>query len=180
MHDFQTIIDFWFLVTDPQSWWKKDTAFDQLIRQCFSVIHQSAIFCELAEWRTESLGKLSEIIVLNQFSRNIYRDDPRAFADNALALALAQEAINNGIDKTLLPDKKLSLYMPFMHSESKIIHEIALTLFRLPGLLSNYKFEFKHKAIFDCYRRYPHRNKILRRQSTDEEISFLEQPDSSF
>ena len=180
MHHSQMIINFWFEEIDPEYWWKKDSDFDQKIKDRFSEIHQAAIQCELYTWRKEPLGRLAEIIVLDQFSRNIYRDDPRAFTYDSIALVLSQEAIENGDDKTLKPNQKSFLYMPFMHSESKKIHEVAAKLFSQTGMESNYKFELKHKAIIDRFGRYPHRNKILDRHSTDEEIAFLKQPGSSF
>ena len=180
MHHFQTIIEFWFHEIDSTFWWEKDLDFDQEIKQRFSETHQAAIYCELASWRSAALGRLAEIIVLDQFSRNIYRDDPRAFAFDALALALAQEAIKNSSDKKLDPDQRSFLYMPFMHSESQKIHEMALTLFNQPGMESNYDFELKHKVIIDRFGRYPHRNRLLGRHSTNEEITFLQQPGTSF
>lgn len=180
MHHYQTIIDFWFEEIDPECWWKKDSDFDQKIKDRFSETHQAAIHCELYTWRKKPLGRLAEIIVLDQFSRNMYRDKPLSFAYDSMALVLSQEAIGNGADETLEPNKKSFLYMPFMHSESLKLHEVAVTLFSQAGMESNYKFELKHKAIIDRFGRYPHRNKILARQSSDEEIIFLTQPGSSF
>jgi len=125
-------------------------------------------------------GRLAEIIVLDQFSRNIYRGTARAFAQDSLALALAQEAISQDLDKQLSPEQRSFLYMPFMHSESKLIHEFALKLFQRLGNQANLEYEIKHKIIIDRFGRYPHRNQILGRESTEEELSFLTQPDSSF
>ena len=121
-----------------------------------------------------------EIIVLDQFSRNLFRDSPQAFAQDSLALALAQEAISLNLDQQLSPEQRAFLYMPFMHSESKLIHEFALKLFQRLGNPTNLEFEKKHKVIIDRFGRYPHRNQILGRASTDEELTFLTQPDSSF
>ena len=126
------------------------------------------------------MGRLAEIIVLDQFSRNIYRGTPLSFAYDPLALALAQEAITAKANQSLNPDQKAFLYMPFMHSESPAIHEIALELFKEPGLESNLDFEIRHKTIIDRFGRFPHRNEILGRQSTGEEISFLKEAGSSF
>ena len=180
MHHYQTIIDFWFEEIDPEYWWKKDSDFDQKIKDRFSETHQAAIHCELYTWRKEPLGRLAEIIVLDQFSRNMYRDNPLSFAYDSMTLVLSQEAIENGADETLGSNQKSFLYMPFMHSESKQIHGVAAKLFSQTGMESNYKFELKHKTIIDRFGRYPHRNKILNRQSTDEEIAFLKQTGSSF
>ena len=125
-------------------------------------------------------GRLAEIIVLDQFSRNIYRDRPLAFAYDATALVLAQEAVRVGADQQVDFEKRSFFYMPYMHSESPIIHNRAVELFSQPGAEFNYEFELKHKAIIDRFGRYPHRNAILGRESTPEEIEFLGQPGSSF
>jgi uncharacterized protein (DUF924 family) len=118
--------------------------------------------------------------VLDQFSRNIYRDQPKSFAFDGMALVLSQQAIDNDDDKKLDQQKRLFMYMPYMHSESKVIHQQAVVLFQRLGLEGNLEFELKHKAIIDRFGRYPHRNTILGRQSTEQEIEFLQQPDSSF
>jgi uncharacterized protein (DUF924 family) len=99
---------------------------------------------------------------------------------DSLALALAQEAVRNGADKELETNERLFMYMPYMHSESAAIHQVAVELFSVPGLESNLEFEYKHKAIIDRFGRYPHRNAILRRTSTAEELQFLTEPGSSF
>ena len=177
---FQQIIKFWFEEIQPAQWWKKDEDFDALLVERFSDIHASASCCELFEWRRQPLGRLAEIIVLDQFSRNMFRDTPRAFATDAMSLTLAQEAIACGADEALTPVQRSFMYMPFMHSESLQIHEIAVELFRKNGIQNNLDFEFKHKKIIERFGRYPHRNQILGRQSTAEEIAFLGQPGSSF
>ncbi|EAM8864593.1 DUF924 domain-containing protein, partial [Salmonella enterica] len=154
--------------------------FDQSIAQQFMSTHQQAARAELWGWRKTAEGRLAEIIVLDQFSRNLFRDSPQAFAQDSLALALAQEAISLNLDQQLSPEQRAFLYMPFMHSESKLIHEFALKLFQRLGNPTNLEFEKKHKVIIDRFGRYPHRNQILGRESTDEELTFLTQPDSSF
>ncbi|MFI7918815.1 DUF924 family protein, partial [Acinetobacter baumannii] len=117
----------------------------------------------LWSWRKTPEGRLAEIIVLDQFSRNIYRDQPESFAYDGLALALSQEAISLQLDAQLNPEQRSFLYMPFMHSESKLIHEFALKLFQRLGNEINLSFEKKHKVIIDRFGRYPHRNAILGR-----------------
>ncbi len=178
--DFNAVIDFWFNEIDSKQWWVKDLEFDQLIINRFAEIHQQAVLCELFDWRKDTLGRLAEILVLDQFSRNMFRDQPESFASDSLALVLAQEAIVSGADSELTPVQKAFLYMPFMHSESKLIHQRAVELFNGPGMEGNYDFELKHKAIIDRFGRYPHRNAILGRVSTPDEIEFLSQPGSSF
>lgn len=110
--------------------------------------------------------------MLDQFSRNIYRDQPESFAYDGLALALSQEATSLQLDAQLNPEQRSFLYMPFMHSESKLIHEFALKLFQRLGNEINLSFEKKHKVIIDRFGRYPHRNAILGRVSTPEETEF--------
>lgn len=179
MH-YEDIIDFWFKEIEQKDWWRKDPDFDQLINERFLGVHNAAIKCELFEWRKYPQGRLAEIIILDQFSRNIYRHEERAFAYDALALLLAQEAINVCANQAMNPGQKTFLYMPFMHSESVVIHEIAIKLFSEQGLDANLEFEFKHKAVIDRYGRYPHRNKILGRQSTEAELKLLKEPGSAF
>jgi uncharacterized protein (DUF924 family) len=131
-------------------------------------------------WRADPRGRLAEVIVLDQFSRNMYRGQGRAFAADALALALAQEAVAAGADLALPLEQRTFLYMPYMHSESQAIHVVAERLFRERGPKDNHDFELRHKAIIDRFGRYPHRNAALERASTSEELEFLAQPGSSF
>jgi len=178
--DYREILHFWFEETSPAQWWKKDAAFDGLIAARFGALHRRACQCELHRWRAIPEGRLAEIIVLDQFSRNIHRDTPGAFAADPQALALAQEAVAAGADRALTPGQRVFLYMPYMHSESLAIHDIAVELFRANGIPDNLDFEIRHRDIIARFGRYPHRNAILGRQSTAEEIAFLGQPGSSF
>lgn len=174
------ILKFWFEETAPAQWWKQDENFDRIIIERFSALHAAAARCELYAWRREPDGRLAEIIILDQFSRNMFRDTPRAFAQDPLALALAQEAVAAGADQALDPAGRGFLYMPYMHSESLKIHEVATALFRANANAGQLDFELRHKAIIERYGRYPHRNRILGRESTAEEIEFLKQPGSGF
>jgi uncharacterized protein (DUF924 family) len=176
----QEIVDFWFEEIEPALWWKKDDGFDALLIERFLEIHKRATLCELYEWRSEPEGRLAEIIILDQFSRNMFRGSALAFANDAMALILSQEAIACGADQALTPGQRTFLYMPFMHSESLQIHEVAVELYRSNGNPGNLDFELKHKKIIEKFGRYPHRNKVLGRQSTNDEIEFLTQPGSSF
>ena len=176
----QEVIEFWFEEIEPLSWWKKDDAFDALLVERFSEVHARACHCELFEWRREPEGRLAEVVVLDQFSRNMFRGSSRSFANDAMSLTLSQEAIACGADQALTPVQRSFLYMPFMHSESLQIHEVAVDLYRRNGIQSNLDFELKHKKIIEKFGRYPHRNKVLGRQSTAEEIEFLTRPGSSF
>ena len=176
------VLQFWFTELKPKQWFSKDDALDQLITDRFGNLYQQAIRCELYSWRKSATGRLAEIIVLDQFSRNMFRDQAAAFAHDALAVALTQAAIDVGADQQLLeqPEKLAFLYMPLMHSESALIHELAVEKFSQPGLEQNLAFEHRHKAIIDQFGRYPHRNEVLGRISTPQERQFLTQPGSSF
>ncbi len=177
---YNDILDFWFKELQPKQWWTKDKAMDDEIQQRFLAIHNAATALELHHWRDSAQGRLAEIIVLDQFSRNIFRDQPQAFAYDGIALALAQEAIKLGSDKALSTSEKSFMYLPYMHSESLAIHDIAITLFDQEGLENNLDFEHRHRVIIERFGRYPHRNEILGRVSTEEEIQFLSTKGSSF
>jgi uncharacterized protein (DUF924 family) len=174
------VLSFWFNEIKPEQWFVKDLEFDQLIIENFTQLHAAANQCELYSWRSTAKGRLAEIIVLDQFSRNMFRDTPQAFSSDALALALAQEAIAIGADQELSAIERSFLYMPFMHSESLLIHQEALVLYTNNGIASNLDFELQHKKIIEQFGRYPHRNKILGRSSSEAEIHFLTQPGSAF
>jgi uncharacterized protein (DUF924 family) len=174
------ILNFWFRELTPAQWWKVDPALDRMIESRFLPLMQAAAQGELFQWRETSQGRLAEIIVLDQFSRNVWRGTPQAFTQDALALVLSQEAVGGGALATLTPDERAFLLLPYMHSESRAIHVAAETLFREHTPEDNYRFELRHKAIVDRFGRYPHRNEILGRISTAEEIEFLKQPGSAF
>jgi len=177
---YKEVIKFWFEEINPAKWWIKDIEFDQTILTRFSQLHQRAIAGELFHWRRSAEGRLAEIIILDQFSRNIYRDTSRAFIYDNMALALAQEAIANGADKELSQLQCSFLYLPFMHSESSVIHQQAVFLYQGNDIQTNLEFELQHQAIIEQFGRYPHRNNILGRESTAEELAFLDTPGSSF
>jgi uncharacterized protein (DUF924 family) len=174
------VLDFWFREVGHEQWFAKSDSLDAQIKARFQTTHQAASACELSDWRRDAQGRLAEIIVLDQFSRNLFRDEARAFATDALALALAQEAIAGGFDQALEAKEKAFLYMPFMHSESRLIHRKAVELFSAPGLEFNLAFEHKHRAIIDRFGRYPHRNDVLGRVSNEDELAFLKEEGSSF
>lgn len=176
---YQQVLQFWFEEIPTSKWWTKDPAFDTEIQERFGELHAQAARCECFDWRSSAEGRLAEVIVLDQFSRNMYRDQPAAFAQDPLALALAQEAVAQGHDQKLTATQRGFLYMPYMHSESLKIHDEAVRLFE--GLNNNQlDFEHRHREIIVRFGRYPHRNTILGRVSTPEELEFLKQPGSSF
>lgn len=176
----RTILDFWFKETSPELWFRKDEQFDQTIAQRFSTIWEAATRGELSEWRKTIQGRLAEIIILDQFSRNLHRRSPLAFTYDGMALVLAQEAAQTKEFYQLSRLEAGFLLMPYMHSESAFIHQQAEILFKNYGTDNNYHYELKHKVIIDRFGRYPHRNEVLARQSTPEEIEFLKQEGSSF
>jgi len=178
--DSVAVLRFWFDELESMQWWKKDEVLDRQIESSFGEVHRAATQGELETWRDTPEGRLAEIIVLDQFSRNIHRDTPLAFAFDGMAPLLAQEAVRCAADQQVAFERRAFFYMPYMHSESAAIHERAVELFGQPGAEYNYEFELKHKAIIDRFGRFPHRNAILGRTSTPEELDFLKQPGSSF
>lgn len=177
---YQDILNFWFANEHRALWFAQDVAFDEKINRLFLDIHQKAQRGELWHWRDQPEGRLAEILILDQFSRNLFRNQAAAFAQDTLALVLAQEAVRLKIDQQLPAEQRCFLYLPYMHSESALIHEQALILFKALGNPVNLDFEYQHKAIIDRFGRYPHRNAILGRLSTEQELAFLTQPNSSF
>ncbi|WP_310741127.1 DUF924 family protein [Ideonella aquatica] len=174
------MLHFWFVEITPAQWWRVDPAFDATVAERFADLLMAARKGELSGWRTSPRGRLAEIIVLDQFSRNIHRGTAHAFAGDAAALVLAQEAVAGGHDAALAQTERVFLYMPYMHSESRHVHTQAERLFAALGLPSNHDFELRHKAIIDRFGRYPHRNEALGRRSTPEELRFLSGPGSRF
>jgi len=178
MHE--EVLKFWFEETKPAQWWKKDTEFDTRISERFSALHARVAQCELYQWRQSARGRLAEIIILDQFSRNMFRNSPGAFVNDHTALVLAQEAVGQGLDLLVNQVERGFIYLPYMHSESRAIHEVAERLYLQHGSQSGLEWERKHKAIIERFGRYPHRNAVLGRKSTAEEIAFLKQPGSHF
>ncbi len=177
---YKDVLNFWFTELEPAQWWHKDEALDSFIRTRFSSLHRQAKAGELFPWRTAAPSSLAEIIILDQFSRNIFRGEPASFACDPLALALAQAAISKGFDLALPVTERSFLYFPFMHSESALIHQEAVKLYEALGNPKHLAFEHQHKEMIDQFGRFPHRNAILGRESSSEEIAFLKQPHSGF
>lgn len=174
------ILHFWFEELTEKQHFAQDPALDAMIRVRFGATWQAAQRGELWDWRLSPEGRLAEILVLDQFSRNMHRGSPQAFAQDTLALVLAQELVAGGHDVHLQPPQRAFAYMPYMHSESALIHQQAMRLFAQPGLENNLAFEVRHHDIIARFGRYPHRNAVLGRPSTPSEIAFLAEPGSSF
>jgi uncharacterized protein (DUF924 family) len=180
MTPYAEVLQFWFTESGPKSWWAVDPAFDDQVRTRFGALHARAAGGELHAWRAAPQGQLAEIIVLDQFSRHLFRGTAAAFAQDLAALVLAQEAVSMRAHLALEQVERVFLLLPYMHSESREIHVEAERLFREFTPAGNHDFELRHKAIVDRFGRYPHRNAALGRASTPEEVEFLKQPGSAF
>lgn len=190
--DARAILEFWFDTANEPYWFIADNDFDQQISDNFGKVWQAAKQGECASWRrTEAqlsvddstanlAGRLAEIIVLDQFSRNLCREQASAFAQDNMALVLAQEAIHQPRFNTLPWQWRQFMIMPFMHSESASIHTRYLPLFQQLDDAETLEFAYGHQAIIEQFGRYPHRNAALNRTTTAAEKEFLQQPNSSF
>ena len=189
---WQAILDFWFLPADATGygasrtvWFRKDPAFDAQIREGFGLLIGQALGGGLQEWDGTAQGALARILLLDQFTRNTLRDTPQAFSGDALALASAQRMTAADTDRQLLPVQRYFVYMPFMHAEDLAMQQRSLVLFRqlhaesgeFAGALD---YAVRHHDIVARFGRFPHRNRILGRASTAEELAFLRLPDSGF
>lgn len=174
------IIHFWFTELSAKDWWTKNPALDQRISTQYATLHARADKGELSAWQLSDQGRLAEIIVLDQFSRNMFRDSAKAFASDERALQLAQEAVAVGVFARLSQPYAAFLIMPYMHSESLAVHELAVPLFTSLATPASLDFELRHQAIIAQFGRYPHRNALLGRTSSAAELEFLQQPGSSF
>jgi uncharacterized protein (DUF924 family) len=181
------VLAFWFGPTphvERAEWFRKDAAFDAAIRERFGDALARGLAGAYGEWCGEPHGALARVVLLDQFTRNAFRDTPRAFAGDARALATADEAIARGFDAALDRYERWFLYMPYEHSEDRAMQRRALELFgalaRDEGLDGPLPYAERHAAIVERFGRFPHRNAILGRESTPEEIAFLREPGSSF
>jgi uncharacterized protein (DUF924 family) len=199
METQESIQEFWFgndaddavtAVRQTKLWWSKDEALDVLIRQRFATYTESALAGNLDGWALTPDGCLSLILLCDQFPRNMYRDTPAAFASDAKALALSKAGLASGHDKNLRAIQRVFFYLPFEHSESVADQDCAVTLFEQLAIeasaahqtmFDNFlNFAHRHREVIRRFQRFPHRNKILGRLSTAEEVEFLSQPGSSF
>ena len=199
MENVKTILRFWFgtAVNDlevaeqcARLWWKKDPQVDNEIRKRFAAILEAAVNGERNEWLRDARGRLALIIVADQFSRNMYRDTPRAFAADKFSLSWCKDGLEEGADRALRPIERVFVYMPLEHSESIEDQNRSVALFRELAenvsaeqrkLFDGYvDFAVRHREIVQRFGRFPHRNAILGRESTAEEAEFLQKPGSSF
>ncbi|QYG05121.1 DUF924 family protein [Janthinobacterium sp. PAMC25594] len=188
----QDVLDFWFLPPDNPDygqsrveWFRKDDAFDAHIRARFGTLIDAAIEGGLRAWDATPHGALARLIVLDQFTRNVYRGTPRAFAGDAQALSLALSMTRQGLDQRLPPMLRAFAYLPFEHAEDLAMQARAVELFQLlsqaqPGFDGMLDYAQRHQEVIARFGRFPHRNAILGRASTPEELEFLRQPGSGF
>ena len=183
----EDVLAFWF--GEPagpprREWFRKDAAFDEEIRRRFAGLHEAASRRELDHWRPSPEPMLALVIVLDQFSRNLYRGDARAFAQDGHALECTREAVARGDDLGLLPVQRQFLYLPFEHSEDLGDQDRCIELMKSLESFEETRglsaWAEKHRVIIKRFGRFPHRNAILGRESTAEEIEFLKSPDSRF
>ena len=180
MAEKEEILNFWFKESKPEQWFQKNNHFDQTIENCFSSAIKNAIAGKLDNWEESETGCLALIIVLDQFTRNIFRDTLCAFVGDNKALVLSQKCCDKEYLKNPDIQRRKFMLMPMMHSEKITVQEAALPLFKKYTSEKDYGYAKKHHEIIARFGRFPHRNVILGRKSTKDEIVFLKQPGSSF
>ena len=180
MAEIEEILNFWFIECKPVQWFKKNEDFDQIIKIRFSSTIKDAIEGRLKSWEETETGCLALIIVLDQFTRNAFRDSPRAFAGDERALALSQTCRDKGYLNNPNINRRQFMLLPMMHSENLAVQDAALPLFNKYASEKDYEYAEKHREIIARFGRFPHRNVILGRKSAIEELEFLKQSGSSF
>lgn len=174
------VLAWWFAPETKPRWFGGGEAFDVAVRERLGALCERALAGELAGWAADSRGLLALVILLDQVPRNIFRGTPRAFAGDLEAWALARLAVDRGFDQGLSVDERLFLYLPFEHAEDLAAQERSVALFRALGDPGYLDYAIRHEDVIERFGRFPHRNAILGRESTAEELAFLEQPGSSF
>ena len=173
------VLDFWFSELQKVDWWAKSEATDATIRERFVALHERLAAGDGADLnQCDSL--LAAVIVLDQFSRHLFRNSPRAYASDPLARRLARKAIARGCDSGMRDDERMFLYLPFEHSEDRTDQSFSVELFGRLGHESWTRDALAHKSLIDRFGRFPHRNSVLGRKSTPEEIAALAEPGGSF
>lgn len=175
------ILDFWFKLSTPKQWFAKERAFDATIGERFGSRVRQALNDELSDWAQEPETVLALIVLLDQFARHIYRDDPRAFSGDRQALALTRRSVDQGwvASDGDLNHRRFYL-MPMMHSEDLVVQRQSILLFATHTDQNTLHFAQRHLAIIERFGRFPHRNQALGRKSSADELAFLAQPGSSF
>ncbi len=167
------IVRFW-QEAGPDRWFKKDAALDAAITSRFAVAHEAAARGELSHWEDDPEGVYALLLLLDQFPRNMFRDSPRAYATDGAAVALAERAIAKGFDRTYDNPERRFFYLPFMHAEDLALQERCVDLTRASGDDESFKYAVIHRDIIRDFGRFPHRNAVLGRETTEAERAFLE------
>ena len=177
----QEILDFWFNEIERADWYRKDDAFDAQMRSRFLDDVERALAGALNDWAQKPEGRLALILLLDQMTRNLFRDTPRAFAGDAAALALSQAALQDGqLEKEDDVFRRIFTLMPLMHSEDLAVQQQSVALFARYGDENSRDYAQQHLEVIEKYGRFPHRNAILDRRSTAAEKEYLAQPDAGF
>lgn len=176
----EDVLRFWFEETTSEEWFRKNAAFDQRLCQRFGNTHATVASLPLDQCLTDPRTALAAVIVLDQFPRNMFRSTPRAFATDAAALRLAEAAIAEGFDAQVPDQARLFFYLPFEHAEDAAHQARCVALMATLGDPELSKWAEAHKGIIDRFGRFPHRNAVLGRTSTAQELAFLDEPGSSF
>ena len=172
-HTPADVLEFWFSDRVRAHWFSSTPELDREVRQRFEGLWRQAAQGELDAWAAEPGGCLALVIVLDQFPLNMYRGEPRCFETEARAADIARAAVDRGLDDSIEPERLTFLYMPLMHREDLADQDLAVRLFRERGLSENLKFAEHHRGLIRSFGRFPHRNAILGRESTDEERTYL-------
>ncbi len=176
----QDVLDFWFHELAPSQWYKADNGLDAEIARRFEPVYRALSRFVPSDWNKDAGTNLAATIVLDQFPRNMFRGTPQAFATDALALDVSMATIEKHFDLELNESQRQFLYMPFQHAEDRATQARSIELFEALGNANVLDFARRHRAIIERFGRFPHRNAILGRTSTAEELEFLKQPGSSF
>lgn len=174
------VLRFWFEETAGADWFKKSDEVDARIRARFRTLYERLAAQDGDLAATGAPARLATVIVLDQFSRSLFRGDPRAFAADPLACRLSRAAITCGLDTGMTKHERLFLYLPFEHSEDAVDQELSVNLISALGDEALTRWAVAHKVIIDRFGRFPHRNAVLGRRSTTDEIAFLRRPMSAF
>lgn len=173
MHKPDDIIQFWFVDHGPDDWFAGKAEFDALIAELFAPTHEAVARGEAWHWRKTAEGRLAEIIVLDQFSRQLFRKRPEAFAQDKMALALAQEMVAQRLDLTFEQPRRGFIYLPYMHAESALVQAESVRLYEALGDENQLNYAKAHKDTVDRFGRFPFRNAPLGRQTTPEEEAYM-------
>lgn len=173
----EELLNFWFNEEAEKYWFRSTAAFDAEIKERFESQWEVAAEAGLPGWEASAGGALALVILLDQMPLNMYRDQPLGYSTEAMSREVAARAIEQGFDQQLPKDRLAFLYLPFMHSEQMIDQNRSVELFEAAGLPDNLRFAKHHREIVRRFGRFPHRNRILGRESTQDELSWLTSPD---